>query len=116
MLSTPAISSTDLTITSTSTIDCQVARTDRICLLPLARAAHSGKAWIMIDRKRKGMRCGAKNMIRRRDVTIQPATQGTIIYEMENLGRRLILVQWDGGSSTYAFPDEVDITETIEEP
>jgi hypothetical protein len=54
----------------------------------------------MIDRKRKGMRGGAKNMIRRRDVTIQPATQGTIIYEMENLGRRLILVQWDGGSST----------------
>jgi hypothetical protein len=25
-------------------------------------------------------------------------------------------VQWDGDSSTYAFPDEVDITETLEEP
>ena len=62
------------------------------------------------------MRCGAKNMIRSREVTIQPPNQGTVIYEMENLGRRLILVQWDGGSSTYAFPDEVDITETIEEP
>jgi hypothetical protein len=62
------------------------------------------------------MRCGAKNMIRSREVTIQPANQGTVIYEMENLGRRLILVQWDGGSSTYAFPNEVDITETIEEP
>jgi hypothetical protein len=47
----------------------------------------------MIDRKRKGMRCGAKNMIRSREVTIQPANQGTVIYEMENLGRRLILVQ-----------------------
>ena len=50
-------------------------------------------------------------MIRSREVTIQPANQGTIIYEIENLGRRLILVQWDGDSSTYAFPDEVDITE-----
>ena len=66
----------------------------------------------MIDRKRKGMRCGAKKIIRTHDVTIQPADQGTIIYEMENLGRRLILVQWDGGSSTYVFPDEVDITST----
>jgi hypothetical protein len=70
----------------------------------------------MIDRKRKGMRCGARNAIRTRDVTIQPANQGTIIYEMENLGRRLILVQWDGGSSTYAFPDEVDITSTTKDP
>jgi hypothetical protein len=85
--------------------------------LPLDElAARSGEAWIMIDRKRKGMRCTARNMIRSREVTIQPANQGTIIYEIENLGRRLILVQWDGDSSTYAFPDEVDITETLEEP
>jgi hypothetical protein len=69
----------------------------------------------MIDRKRKGMRCGAKNMIRTRDVTIQPANQGTIVYEMENLGRRLILVQWDGGPSTYAFPDDVVVTSTTED-
>jgi hypothetical protein len=39
----------------------------------------------MVDRKRKGMRCAAKNMIRSREVTIQQANQGTIIYEMENL-------------------------------
>ena len=71
---------------------------------------------IVIDMKRTGMRCVAKKMIRNHKVTIQPANWGTIIYEMENLGRRLILVQWDGGSSTYAFPDEVDIAETIEEP
>jgi hypothetical protein len=70
----------------------------------------------MIDRKRKGMRCGAKNMIRTRDVTIHPANQGTIIYETENLGRRLIWVQWDSGSSTYAFPDDIDISGTTEDP
>jgi hypothetical protein len=70
----------------------------------------------MIDMKRTGMRCAAKKMIRSHEVTIQPANQGTIIYEVENLGRRLILVQWDGNSSTYAFPDEVDITGAIEEP
>jgi hypothetical protein len=63
----------------------------------------------MIDMKRTGMRCGARKMIRSHEVTIQPTNQGTIIYEVENLGRRLILVQWDGGSSTYAFPDEIEI-------
>jgi hypothetical protein len=70
----------------------------------------------MINTKRTGMRCAAKKMIRGHKIMIPPANQGTIIYEMENLGRRLILVQWDGNSSTYAFPDEIDITGTIEEP
>ena len=62
----------------------------------------------MIDMKKTGMRCAAKKMIRNHKATIQPANRGTIIYEVENLGRRLILVQWDDGSSSYAFPDEVD--------
>jgi hypothetical protein len=44
----------------------------------------------MIDMKRNGMRCAAKKMIRSHEVTVQPANQGTIIYEVENLGRRLI--------------------------
>jgi hypothetical protein len=85
---------------------------DLICL-PFARvAAHSKEAWIMIDRKRTGMRCGAKKIIRNHKVTIQPANQGTILYEVENLGRKLILVQWDGKSSTYAFPEDLEITST----
>jgi len=42
----------------------------------------------------------------------KPANQGTILYEVENLGRKLILVQWDGKSSTYAFPEDLEITST----
>ena len=67
----------------------------------------------MIDTKRTGMRCAAKKMIRGHKIMIPPANQGTIIYEMENLGRRLILVQWDGSLSAYVFPDEVDITASM---
>lgn len=66
----------------------------------------------MIDRKRTGMRCGAKKIIRNHKVTIQPANQGTIIYKVENLGRKLILVQWDGKLSTYAFPDDIEVVGT----
>jgi hypothetical protein len=66
----------------------------------------------MIDMKRRGMRCAAKKVIRSHGVMIQPTNQGTILYEMENLGRRLILVQWDDSSSTYVFPDEVEMTGT----
>jgi hypothetical protein len=28
---------------------------------------------------------------------------------MENLGRRLISVQWDGGITDYVFPSEIEI-------
>lgn len=36
-------------------------------------------------------------------------SQGTIIYEMENLGRALILVHWDTGISLPMFPDEIEL-------
>jgi hypothetical protein len=57
-----------------------------------------------------------KKIIRNHKVTIQPANQGTILYEVENLGRKLILVQWDGKSSTYAFPEDLEITGAPKEP
>jgi hypothetical protein len=70
----------------------------------------------MIDTKRMGRRCAAKKMIRSHKIKIPPANQGTIVYEMENLGRRLILVQWDDSLSAYVFPDEIDITGSKETP
>jgi hypothetical protein len=58
----------------------------------------------MIDTKRKGIRCRAKKLIRDHGVTIEPDNQGTIVYEIEDeiedLERRLILVEWDGGPAT----------------
>lgn len=35
---------------------------------------------------------------------------GTVIHEIDNLGRRMILVRWDGDSSLYVFPEEIEIT------
>jgi len=36
-------------------------------------------------------------------------SQGTVVYEMENLGRRLLLVSWDLGISVPVFPDEIEL-------
>jgi hypothetical protein len=68
----------------------------------------------MIDTRRRGFRCRAKKMLRGHAVMIEVDNQGTIVYEFENLGRQLILVQWDGGPSLYAFPDEIEIIDTMD--
>ena len=63
----------------------------------------------MIDTKRTGKRCRAKKMIRNHTGVIAPLSQGTIRYEIENLGRELIYVQWDAGPAAYVFSDEIEI-------
>jgi hypothetical protein len=68
----------------------------------------------MIDTKRTGTRCRAKKLIRDHGITIEPDNQGTIVYEIEDLERQLILVEWDGGPSLYVFPSEIEITGTRE--
>jgi hypothetical protein len=65
----------------------------------------------MIDTSRKGRRCRAKKMVRTHDAKIEPERRGTIVHETENLGRRMVLVQWDDNSSLYVFPDEIEIEE-----
>jgi hypothetical protein len=69
----------------------------------------------MIDTRRAGMCCRAKTMVRGHGATIEPYNQGTIVYEVEDRGRRLTLVEWDCGSSLYVFPDEIEITDTYGE-
>jgi hypothetical protein len=34
------------------------------------------------------------------------------VHEIENLGRRMVLVEWDDNSSLYVFPDEIEIEES----
>jgi hypothetical protein len=63
----------------------------------------------MIDTKRTGKRCRAKRIIRNHTGVIAPLSQGTIRYEIENLGRELIYVQWDAGPAAYVFSDEIEI-------
>ena len=60
--------------------------------LPLRLATYSDEAWDMIDTKRTGTRCRARKLIRDHGITIKPDNQGTIVYEIDDLERQLILV------------------------
>jgi hypothetical protein len=37
-------------------------------------------------------------------------SQGTVIHEMENLGRRLVFAHWDEGIVVPGFPYEIEVT------
>jgi hypothetical protein len=39
----------------------------------------------------------------------QSRNRGTIAFEVENLGRQLIAVQWSDGPMMYVFPKEIEI-------
>jgi len=56
-----------------------------------------------------GLRCRATRQIRTPGGNVQLLAEGTIISEIDNLGRHLIEVDWEGGVRAYVFPDEVEI-------
>jgi hypothetical protein len=51
-------------------------------------------------------------MLHSHSAMVQPGQEGTITYEVENLGRWMVLVQWDNGPSLFAFPEEIEIITT----
>jgi len=53
--------------------------------------------------------CRARREIRTHAGNVRPATLGTIISEIDNLGRHLLQVHWGTGICAYVFPDEVEI-------
>ncbi|HJY81922.1 MAG TPA: hypothetical protein VKK81_12675 [Candidatus Binatia bacterium] len=63
----------------------------------------------MIDRSHSGWRCRTQRLIRTVKGDLPRGSQGTVVYEMENLGRRLLLVSWDLGISVPVFPDEIEL-------
>ena len=63
----------------------------------------------MIDLSSKGIRCRATREIRTDWGMVTSSTGGTIQYEIENLGRYQILVDWDNGLSLNVSPSEVEI-------
>ena len=65
----------------------------------------------MINCTHTGIRCHTRYLIRTVKGNLPPGSQGTILYETENLGRQLILVNWDRGFSVPVFPDEVEFEE-----
>lgn len=67
------------------------------------------RATQMLDTSSKGIRCRAAQEIRSNSGIVTSSTGGTIQYEIENLGRNLIFVDWDNGLSMFVFPSEIEI-------
>jgi hypothetical protein len=68
----------------------------------------------MIDRTHTGVRCHTCSLIRTVKGDLPRHSSGTVLYAMENLGRLLILVDWDKGFVVPVFPAE--ITLQLEDP
>ena len=63
----------------------------------------------MIDRTHSGFRCHTTMLVRTVEGYLPRDSWGTIMYETENLGRQLILVNWDNGITIPVFPNEVEV-------
>jgi hypothetical protein len=62
----------------------------------------------MVESTSEGTRCLATREIRTHAGLIKRFTQGVILYALDNLGRRLIYVQWDNGLAGYVYPVEIE--------
>ena len=69
----------------------------------------------MLDHTHAGVRCHTLQLLRTVQGDLPQGSQGTVAYEMDNLGRHLILVHWDQGFSVPVFPDEVELQSTPHE-
>ena len=63
----------------------------------------------MVDLSSEGMKCRAIRDIQSYQGMVRASTEGTIQYEIENLGRHIINVRWDNGLSLFVFPNEIEI-------
>jgi hypothetical protein len=63
----------------------------------------------MFNASSHGTRCRAIQSIKSYQGTVRVSTEGTVRYEIENLGRRLVNVQWDNGVNMNVFADEVEV-------
>jgi hypothetical protein len=62
----------------------------------------------------KGQRCRATRNIIAHQGLVRAQTEGTIEFETDNLGRRLIRVHWDVSFWMYVFPDEIELVDSSE--
>jgi hypothetical protein len=65
----------------------------------------------MVDRTHSGKRCRTLQHLTTRDGILRRDTCGTIRYEMDNLDRRLVFVEWENGMSTPVFAHEIELCE-----
>jgi hypothetical protein len=63
----------------------------------------------MIETSLTGMRCRATKEIRSYQGLVKRYSEGIIQYDLDNLGRHLVSVQWDNGVIDYVYPREIEI-------
>ena len=63
----------------------------------------------MIDHTHTGVRCHTRRLLRTVQGPLPRESLGTVVYEMDNLGRHLIMVSWDSGITVPVFPDEIEL-------
>ena len=68
-----------------------------------------------IDTNLTGRRCRATKEIRSHQGLTRRLTEGTIQYDLENIGRHLLSVGWENGVTDYVYPFEIEILDE-EEP
>lgn len=56
-----------------------------------------------------GVRCRILWFTRTEKGNLSPGAQGTIRYEVDNLGRRIVCVDWDAGFTAVVFPHEISL-------
>jgi hypothetical protein len=69
----------------------------------------------MIDTSPTGRRCRATKEIKSHQGLTRRLTDGTIQYDLENIGRHLLSVEWENGVTDYVYPFEIEILDE-EEP
>ena len=63
----------------------------------------------MVDRTYAGARCRTVRHINTYNGLLPRDTQGTIRYEMDNVDRRLVFVDWDNDMNILMFAEEIEI-------
>jgi hypothetical protein len=63
----------------------------------------------VINRHLSGRRCRVVRHVHYPSGPVHRFTHGTIRYGMENIGRQLVLVDWDTGKATLVFPDDIEL-------
>ena len=63
----------------------------------------------MTDRTHTGVRCHTRQALRTVKGHVPRASGGTVVYETDSLGRRLIVVAWDVGITVPVFPHEIEL-------
>jgi hypothetical protein len=63
----------------------------------------------MVDRTYAGAHCRTVRHINTREGLLPRDTHGTIRYEMDNLDRQLVFVDWDNDMNALVFAEEIEI-------